>query len=200
MDPVVLECHSPPEFLLVVSLGRVRYRQRKLRSTQLVDTAIDGLSDLRLEYLRPWVAWIAGVMVFLLGLAYFVASIFGPSDGSPIRLDMLLPTVFGLGLALLVGTRVRLSWTQGGQRHVVTQPSTINRWLRASVGRSMQEAFVLLRDPEARRRGAERTLAEHREAAGTLVEATAGEDRRLCPDGSCVGLLGEDGRCKVCGK
>ncbi|HKA87806.1 MAG TPA: hypothetical protein VKE22_09085 [Haliangiales bacterium] len=26
------------------------------------------------------------------------------------------------------------------------------------------------------------------------------EDRHLCPDGSCIGLLGEDGRCKVCGK
>jgi hypothetical protein len=23
--------------------------------------------------------------------------------------------------------------------------------------------------------------------------------RRLCPDGSCVGLLGSDGRCKTCG-
>lgn len=23
--------------------------------------------------------------------------------------------------------------------------------------------------------------------------------RRLCPDGACVGLIGEDGRCKVCG-
>jgi hypothetical protein len=23
--------------------------------------------------------------------------------------------------------------------------------------------------------------------------------RRLCPDGSCVGLLGSDGKCKVCG-
>jgi hypothetical protein len=23
--------------------------------------------------------------------------------------------------------------------------------------------------------------------------------RRLCPDGGCVGLLGADGRCKVCG-
>jgi len=25
------------------------------------------------------------------------------------------------------------------------------------------------------------------------------EDRRLCPDGSCIGVLGDDGRCKVCG-
>jgi hypothetical protein len=25
-------------------------------------------------------------------------------------------------------------------------------------------------------------------------------DRQLCPDGACIGLLGDDGRCKVCGK
>jgi hypothetical protein len=24
--------------------------------------------------------------------------------------------------------------------------------------------------------------------------------RRLCPDGSCTGVLGADGRCKVCGR
>ena len=24
-------------------------------------------------------------------------------------------------------------------------------------------------------------------------------DRELCPDGSCIGLIGPDGRCKVCG-
>jgi hypothetical protein len=23
--------------------------------------------------------------------------------------------------------------------------------------------------------------------------------RRLCPDGSCIGVIGSDGRCKVCG-
>ena len=28
----------------------------------------------------------------------------------------------------------------------------------------------------------------------------AGDDRRLCPDGGCVGLIGADGRCKVCGR
>lgn len=26
------------------------------------------------------------------------------------------------------------------------------------------------------------------------------DDRRLCPDGGCVGLIGADGRCKVCGR
>jgi len=25
------------------------------------------------------------------------------------------------------------------------------------------------------------------------------DDRRLCPDGTCVGLIGGDGRCRVCG-
>lgn len=25
-------------------------------------------------------------------------------------------------------------------------------------------------------------------------------DRRLCPDGNCLGLLGEDDRCKICGR
>jgi hypothetical protein len=24
--------------------------------------------------------------------------------------------------------------------------------------------------------------------------------RRLCPDGACVGLVGDDGRCRVCGR
>lgn len=31
-------------------------------------------------------------------------------------------------------------------------------------------------------------------------DAADDDDRRLCPDGSCIGLLGDDGRCKVCGK
>lgn len=25
------------------------------------------------------------------------------------------------------------------------------------------------------------------------------DDRRLCPDGTCIGVLGADGRCRVCG-
>jgi hypothetical protein len=30
-------------------------------------------------------------------------------------------------------------------------------------------------------------------------DGTFDDDRRLCPDGACVGLLGDDGKCKVCG-
>jgi len=34
-------------------------------------------------------------------------------------------------------------------------------------------------------------------ALGTLAEWA---DRKLCIDGACIGLLGDDGHCKVCGK
>jgi len=25
-------------------------------------------------------------------------------------------------------------------------------------------------------------------------------ERKVCPDGACIGVIGEDGRCKVCGR
>ena len=31
-------------------------------------------------------------------------------------------------------------------------------------------------------------------------EPTFDENRQLCPDGSCIGVLDADGRCKVCGR
>lgn len=32
-------------------------------------------------------------------------------------------------------------------------------------------------------------------------ESDAGDDdRELCPDGACIGLVGDDGRCNVCGR
>jgi hypothetical protein len=35
--------------------------------------------------------------------------------------------------------------------------------------------------------------------SGTQLEVDDDDDRELCPDGSCLGLIGPDGRCKVCG-
>lgn len=32
------------------------------------------------------------------------------------------------------------------------------------------------------------------------IDDEALEERKLCPDGSCVGVIGADGHCKVCGK
>ncbi len=31
-------------------------------------------------------------------------------------------------------------------------------------------------------------------------DAAEDDDRELCPDGSCIGLIGADGRCNVCGR
>jgi hypothetical protein len=35
--------------------------------------------------------------------------------------------------------------------------------------------------------------------ADEAIEVDDDEDRELCPDGSCLGLIGPDGKCKVCG-
>ncbi|MDD5308742.1 MAG: hypothetical protein PHU25_15600 [Deltaproteobacteria bacterium] len=32
-----------------------------------------------------------------------------------------------------------------------------------------------------------------------MDEGFSVEDRILCPDGACIGVIGPDGRCKVCG-
>ncbi len=44
------------------------------------------------------------------------------------------------------------------------------------------------------------------DAAAGEIEAEAPEDdddwanRRLCPDGNCIGVIGPDGKCKECGR
>ena len=35
--------------------------------------------------------------------------------------------------------------------------------------------------------------------AGSDADADEEEERVLCPDGTCVGLIGVDGVCKICG-
>jgi hypothetical protein len=53
--------------------------------------------------------------------------------------------------------------------------------------------------------GRARELAAAKEAwatdggAAAPIEVEEDEERELCPDGSCIGLVGADGRCKVCG-
>lgn len=42
-------------------------------------------------------------------------------------------------------------------------------------------------------------VREALETAAGAASADAFDDRQLCPDAGCIGILGEDGRCKVCG-
>ena len=63
---------------------------------------------------------------------------------------------------------------------------------RASAGHEDEEEAPRESDP----------LAEVR---GPRSEAPASDDpdwsqRKLCPDGGCVGVLGDDGKCSVCGR
>jgi hypothetical protein len=37
------------------------------------------------------------------------------------------------------------------------------------------------------------------ESGPAIEESFDDDDRQLCPDGSCTGLLGADGKCKECG-
>ncbi len=37
-------------------------------------------------------------------------------------------------------------------------------------------------------------------AAAELGESPFDDDRQLCPDEGCIGVIGSDGRCKVCGR
>lgn len=42
--------------------------------------------------------------------------------------------------------------------------------------------------------------ASSRSAEGALTIDGDVDDRQLCPDGNCLGLIGSDGKCKVCGR
>jgi hypothetical protein len=41
--------------------------------------------------------------------------------------------------------------------------------------------------------------ADARDASGD-EDGAFDDERQLCPDGGCVGLIGADGKCKVCGR
>jgi hypothetical protein len=59
---------------------------------------------------------------------------------------------------------------------------------------------------DERRRGKRNTDEVEVEVAANVVkhdlpEAPADfEDRALCPDGSCIGVIGDDGKCRACGR
>lgn len=58
-------------------------------------------------------------------------------------------------------------------------------------------------DPRRRGLREEREVAEELEQhiiKGALMAAPEGfQERQLCPDGACIGVIGSDGRCKECG-
>ncbi len=59
-------------------------------------------------------------------------------------------------------------------------------------------------DPRLHRLGDEASaaerVAERRVATSTPEAPEDWEDRELCPDGACIGVIGSDHRCTVCGR
>ena len=53
-----------------------------------------------------------------------------------------------------------------------------------------------LRPPEEAEAAIEESLVRNSQPAATDDWG----DRQLCPDGSCVGVIGPDGRCRACGR
>jgi hypothetical protein len=37
-------------------------------------------------------------------------------------------------------------------------------------------------------------------SAASDEDSAFDDDRQLCPDGACIGVIGSDGKCKVCGR
>lgn len=54
--------------------------------------------------------------------------------------------------------------------------------------------------PEASTDGEQMPDTDELEAGEEKDAADDWEDRILCVDGNCIGIVGPDGRCKVCGK
>ena len=59
-------------------------------------------------------------------------------------------------------------------------------------------------DPRERSKRPEKDiidLLEQKKIVGSLPEAPENfDERQLCPDGACIGVVGQDGSCNECGK
>lgn len=74
-------------------------------------------------------------------------------------------------------------------------PRTVRAEVAATPARTPASAAPDDTDPEA-----DDADDDEDDDAADVDAAADDDDRRLCPDGACIGVLGADGRCKVCGK
>jgi hypothetical protein len=151
---------------------------------------LSSLSEVRLEKPWPFALWAFGIFA-LCGFAVAVAF---PSErvGWFMAVSMLAAAGIAFGSAR---QRLRLAWRAGG-RFSLTTPAIGNLAVRAEMAGALREIARLLGDRNqlsllARERCVERESEQDREPED--------DDRRLCSDGSCTGVIGADGRCKSCG-
>jgi hypothetical protein len=91
--------------------------------------------------------------------------------------------------------RAAPNWGDERKRGLIDLPEDNDEYGRDAADEDSDEASDEASDDEA----------SNEQAPGDAVAAASSppgdwEARTLCPDGSCIGLIGPDGHCGVCGK
>ncbi len=191
-------------FSLIVTDKRISYTRLvsfQRQPTVTINSMVAFVSGVVLKRRSPWVLWGVGLVLLAFGLFYVGWFIFGTGERS---LDLKIGLfTFLLAFGCFAGGRSRyvLKWREGDRRHRVMQPMSYNTAVRDAITAALRETARLLSEPAA----FDVAVARAREQASVdePVAATgdlSADSRRLCSDGACTGLIGDDGRCKVCRK
>jgi hypothetical protein len=158
------------------------------------EVELSSLQAVTLRKVAPWRTWAIGVLATCTGIGWTVSFYLRLVRMIELKLVALLTFA---GILIMRGARPQwiVEWTVRAERHRLAQPFTWDGGMERELSRALQEIGRLLADPAARAA----RLAEIR------VEMTNDtnldeRDRRLCNDGGCTGLIGDDGRCRVCGR
>jgi len=174
-------------FALALTDRRIIYSRLvsfRMKPTQ-TSGAIADVYDVRLGRRSPWPLIIGGALAV-------AAAIAGLVFGHVVR--PILMVSFGIALIASARGGLVLSWREGRRRHRVPLLVSTRRAARVAMREAMVEVAGYLADPA--RLAAK--VARLRELA-VVEPAPELDDRRLCLDGACVGVIGADDRCAVCG-
>jgi len=183
-----VEARQGVPFVLALTDRRIIYSRLvsfRMTPTKTRSVAIADAHDVRLGRRSPWPLIIGGTLVLAAAITgLVVGQVFRP----------ILMVCAGVALIASALGRLVLSWREGKRRHRVPLLISTRRAARVAMRDAMVEVAGYLADPA--RLAVE--VARLRELAA-VEPAPALDDRRLCPDGACVGVIGADERCAVCG-
>ena len=198
-ETVLVSCSVRPRLgkrfeVLLTDRRLLHLRKRRAGAIETVEAALPSMQQVILRKLPPWSAWAIGAVAAGVGIGWAIAF--------SLRLvrTIAIEAAAFIGLAGVVILRAArpqwgLEWTIGGQRYRLSQQFSWESGIEAEMSAALQEIGRLLADPSAR---AARLTQFRAERAG---ETTIDEGERwLCSDGGCTGLIGDDGRCRVCGR
>jgi hypothetical protein len=154
--------------------------------------AISDLQQVELKRLRPFALWMFGALAAFA----FVLAVYGMFTDSAFHLGWYGGVLLLAAAAISFGgarNRWVLRFHAGKKRRKLVTPVGSHQGVRNQMAEALREIDRLLRDANARTLMARDILVERDS------EEDPAEDRDLCPDGNCTGLIGPDGKCKLCG-